>query len=388
MKINKRIVAVEPGSFFKSGDEYFIEERSFLGYKAYQDYLQKHHPDIKFEVISVSGVQKGLNNLNSLYKFKASDININENALSSWVDEIIDKDASEEIVILSLCRPDLLYLSEAKLKGKIKTVFLVENDFRNKLLMMSSATKGSINKIRSIVGLIKNEFLIRRALRACSGIQFNGVLAESLYSKYSFKSIIFFDHRVESVANNTASKSLSKGLSIGISGRLIDIKGAQYIPALSKFLYELDPEIEIYIMGDGEHRELIINESAPNVKYKGFMPYKEEWEPFVEKNINIMAFLYVQGDPSMTYFESLGRGVPLVGFSNITLDYLVSQKCGWSVERKNPEALARKIYWVNQNRKILENTSRNAIDYMSKNLYSKNVSLRMEHLVSRFSENS
>ena len=58
------IVFVDPGNAFEDSDGFYIYERSFLGYKAYKDFLEKNYPEVKVTVVTEGGVidfQKCLN---------------------------------------------------------------------------------------------------------------------------------------------------------------------------------------------------------------------------------------------------------------------------------------------------------------------------------------
>lgn len=52
----------------------------------------------------------------------------------------------------------------------------------------------------------------------------------------------------------------------------------------------------------------------------------------------------------MTYFESLGQGVPVLAFENETSTFLEEEAVGWTVPRGNVSAMAEKINYLALNR--------------------------------------
>ena len=166
------------------------------------------------------------------------------------------------------------------------------------------------------------------------------------------------------------------------------MKGSKYIADISWAVYNLNPEIVFYLIGDGPDRQEILEKGAPNIVYKGFMSYKDEWEPFVQENIDLMVMPHLQGDPSMTYYETLGQGVPIIGFSNETLDFLVSQKMAWSVPQGDVQQLAQKIDGILRAPGELAAASVRARKFMAENSYSRVVARRIDHLVSILNENA
>ena len=46
------IVIVDPGNAFEDSDGFYIYERSFVGYKAYKDFLEENYPEVKFTVVT------------------------------------------------------------------------------------------------------------------------------------------------------------------------------------------------------------------------------------------------------------------------------------------------------------------------------------------------
>lgn len=375
----RHIVIVDPGVVIEQAGMYYLPERSYLGYKKYKQYLDGYHQDFTFSVVALGGVQVAgeSGDVASLFPFTSDQIGLKKYPARKYL-EALDKSA----VVLVLYKQetaDFVNLGH-------KVVYLVENppSVRKAIYAIEAAGKISyISRIRVNIGLWRQELAARRVFRRAVGLQCNGEAASATYGKYSNNSLTFYDHRVESVHDDShQTKSPLNKFSVGFSGRIVPIKGSQYMAELSHELYRLDPSITFYVMGDGTDRQKVLDKAAPNLVYKGFMGYSSEWEPFVQKNIDLMVFPHPQGDPSMTYYEALGQGLPVVAFANETSDFLQSQGLAWTVPSGDVKELARRINELAHNPGEVKAKARAARDFMRKNLYHDTVARRMEHLVS------
>ena len=73
----------------------------------------------------------------------------------------------------------------------------------------------------------------------------------------------------------------------------------------------------------------------------------------------------------MTYYETLGQGVPIIGFSNETLDFLVSPKWLGLFLRGDVQQLAQKIDGILRAPGELAAASVRARKFMAENSYSR-----------------
>lgn len=377
-KIN-HIVVVDPGVVIERAGIYYLPERSYLGYRKYKQYLDSCHQDFTFSVVALGGVQvaSGPGDVASLFPFTSDQIGLRKYPARKYLESL-----HKSAVVLVLYKQDTADFVDL---GH-KVVYLVENppSVRKTIYSIETAGKMSyISRMRVNIGMWRQELAARRVFKRAVGLQCNGEAASATYGKYSNNSLTFYDHRVESVHHDSQhKKSPQSKFSVSFSGRIVPIKGSRYMAELSHELYRLDPSITFYVMGDGEDRQKVLDEAAPNLVYKGFMGYSSEWEPFVQENVDLMVFPHPQGDPSMTYYEALGQGVPVVAFSNETSDFLRLQGAAWTVPSGDVKELARCINELAHNPAEVEAKARAARDFMRKNLYQDTVARRMEHLVS------
>lgn len=76
-KPDSRIVVVDPGSVYRSGDSLYMPERRYLGYKAYEDYLRGKYPHVEFSVVALEGLASvEYSSVKKLQPFEAADVNL------------------------------------------------------------------------------------------------------------------------------------------------------------------------------------------------------------------------------------------------------------------------------------------------------------------------
>ncbi|WP_237233717.1 glycosyltransferase [Rothia nasisuis] len=375
-KTDFHIVIVDPGSISSREGVLYLPERSYLGYKAYKDYLESVSQHITFSVVALEGiVPAGGSSVDHLHPFEPSTINLVTEDAATYLRNI-----APGATVHALYKDSTRFLVDLP----HRVVYLVEfTPGIRRGIYRAHVTGGFWKKAVIDFSLMKKEYQDRKFLRRASALQFNGSPAAQHYRRLAKSSIVFFDHRVDSLPEPNPSKYGSdREFNIGFSGRLDPMKGSRYLAHISQKLYKTNPFIKFYIMGDGSDRSDVLERSAPNLIYKGFMEYRAQWVPFVQKNISLMVLPHVQGDPSMTYFESLGQGVPVVAFENETSTFLNQEGVGWTVPRADVDALVEILNHLALNRDEVGRKSEAALRFMSSHLYTKTVARRMDHLIS------
>lgn len=81
------IVIVDPGNAFEDSDGFYIYERSFVGYKAYKDFLEENYPEVKFTVVTEGGVIDFRTCLNpsTCRRFSKDDINLRKESADEYL---------------------------------------------------------------------------------------------------------------------------------------------------------------------------------------------------------------------------------------------------------------------------------------------------------------
>lgn len=205
---------------------------------------------------------------------------------------------------------------------------------------------GAGGRARALAGAVRRTRDYRRYVARARGLQCNGIPAHRALAQYNDASMLFFDSRlgaddVEAAASRERPDRPDRPARVAFSGRLHRDKGADYLIGVADQMQHLGVELDVF--GDGELREHLERESGPNVRFHGSVDYVTEWLPYMRTNVDLMILPHTQSDPSCTYLEAIGLGVPVLGFDNAALQSLVDRfDIGWTVPMRDGYALASK----------------------------------------------
>lgn len=302
--------------------------------------------------------------------------------LNSQIDRELIRRIKPDMVLISVTDPGARELSEYS--GKI--ILIDDYSAKVRLDVQLVGVDNLLQCGRITAGHYRRILKNRKKLAAAAGIQCNGYASYEYYKKQHPKTHLFFDHRVTShqlSVSEATPKPVSHKLRLGFSGRLQELKGVLLFKPLLEELDNRGIDYSFDIMGDGIERKRLEEELGHRAKFHGFMEYGTEWLPFVRENIDLMVLPHIQGDSSSTYFESLGAGVPVVGFENDSLSPLVQfSDAAIAVQMKNIDALAQSIEELSQNPEKIAKMREKAFIYMRDKSYEKIMDARVEHLLS------
>lgn len=255
-----------------------------------------------------------------------------------------------------------------------------------RLDLAKSYTSG-LGQARLMAGLIKNEPKMISSARRASGIQCNGFATWSSYSRYSPNPMEFHDHRIlEADVTRTESIKPWNGdtrLQVAFSGRVVAIKGPQFFIKLAQRAFDFGLPADFHVLGSGADLEQLKAIAPPNVTFHGFIDFETEWKSLVREKIDLMVLPHVQGDPSCTYFESLGSGVPVLGFDNQTMTPIARKYgAGWAVHRGNVDGLYSHLTTILANPTTLAEARQNGLNVLRTRTFEAETARRMEHILS------
>ncbi len=274
-------------------------------------------------------------------------------------------------------------------------IYVVEYTLRTRLDMARHAPTSLLKKLKTAVWHLRNEKRILRAIRAADAVQANGIPAYEGYGFGKPSALLYFDTRLRRdrvmgrAMLETKLRALRQGGSIRLafSGRLIEAKGADAMVPLALRLRQLALPFTLDIFGAGELGESIRSDIAANgledsVRLRGAVDFDEVLMPAIKEQVDLFICCHRQGDPSCTYAETLGCGVPIVGFANESLSALVEQHdVGWTVPMGAVRELADLIVRLAGSRDDICSKSVGAMQFAEKHNYESVFDLRIEHCV-------
>lgn len=242
---------------------------------------------------------------------------------------------------------------------------------------------------------LKNATRIRREMvRASAGLQCSGRPVYDAYADLSPSPLLFFDNRVQEadvisepdMAQKMQDLQAGKPLRLAFGGRLVPMKGVQYLP---EFAQKLRAEgvpfsLDIYGTGplEGEIRDKVAQAQLGDlVRFHGALPFRTGWIPALKRDTDLFICPHPQGDPSSTYPETMSCGVPIVGFANEALEGIVDiSGSGWTVPLKDTGALASAVARLHVDRDALVRHAHKARDFAMEHAFEHTMRRRSDHL--------
>lgn len=265
------------------------------------------------------------------------------------------------------------------------SVVAAEHAARSWLAMSVAEQQRPLDRLRMEVGYRRLENRMRRIVARAEGLHCNGVVAWSSYASHSANPIRVYDSRVSDsvLARAELERVPSSGarLRLGFSGRLTAIKGPQFVIGLTAQLAARGIDATLDVFGDGPMRAELESMAGPAVHFHGSVDYEQEWVPWVSRRIDLMVLPHVQPDPSGTYFEAAGLGVPVLAFRHETSIDL--SRHGWVFvsKRRSMESLASAIQDLVSSPALLQTASEAGFAFMREHTFEADFALRVEHLV-------
>jgi glycosyltransferase involved in cell wall biosynthesis len=103
--------------------------------------------------------------------------------------------------------------------------------------------------------------------------------------------------------------------------------------------------------------------------------------PVSRREADVFVSCHMQSDPSCTYVEAMGCGLPVVGFANHMLAALAQDSgAAWCLPMGNVEAMAGRIAELDRDRTEVMARAEAGLDYARRHDFGIEFDARMDHL--------
>lgn len=291
---------------------------------------------------------------------------------------------------------DVLHLAApGRRPAGTKLVYSIEYTLGTRL-QIAAMDKGrsALRRFRTAIWLMNQERRRRNALRRCDGIQANGYPAFAAYGPLNDSSLLYLDGRIGCAAMATPDEQAARAahlrsgapLRLVHSGRLEPMKGAQDLIPVARALRDSGVDFTLDIFGTGSlASEIAAAVTAAGLKdivhMHGAVSFAEGLVPFCRRQADLFLSCHRQSDPSCTYLETMGCGVPVVGYRNAMWKALARESGGgWAVPMGKPEAIADRVAELDSDRQALIDAGNAALGFAAKHGFEAEFSKRMRHL--------
>jgi glycosyltransferase involved in cell wall biosynthesis len=277
----------------------------------------------------------------------------------------------------------------------IPLTYVIEYILETRLQIIDLEGHALPRRLRRKLWTIHTEHRRRRAFRISAAIQSNGTAAAAAYGRLARSSLTFFDTRLrrnmiatdQDMNRRRARLSENQPLRLAFSGRLEPMKGVDHLIEVAQRLIAAGTKFQLDIFGYGS-REAWLREAverlglADHVRISGPLHFETELVPWMRQTADLFLCCHPQSDPSCTYLETLGCGVPIVGFANRAwAGILKAAPVGWSVSIGDSAGLARNVIALDLDRASIVAATRQAREFARKHCFETTFDRRVRHLL-------
>ncbi|GHF75477.1 hypothetical protein GCM10017056_52460 [Seohaeicola zhoushanensis] len=302
---------------------------------------------------------------------------------------------SFDVILCSGDNHRYLDLAERCANTRTKLVYIIEYTPQTRRQIIFLDPRASIfAKLYSLAWTHRQERRRRRAFRRCDGLQANGYPAMEVYRRVNANTILYLDNRITSalvateaeIAAREAHIRSGKPIRILHSGRLEPLKGAQDLVPIARRLLERGVNFELDIFGTGSlaagiRREIDATGLSSRVRLHDPVDFETGLVPFARTRADIFLSCHRQSDPSCTYLESMGCGLPIAGYANEMWKGLrEASDAGWTVPLGDWKARADQLHDIALRREEIVDKAAKAVSFASAHLFEQEFQRRIDHL--------
>jgi colanic acid/amylovoran biosynthesis glycosyltransferase len=294
-------------------------------------------------------------------------------------DQTLTREELRDVDVLLASADDhrQLFVSALCEQNGVACIFTIEYTLGTRLALVRYSATTLFKKLKSTLWLLRNEFRLKRAIGTAVGLQSNGLPALHAYAGNVKNSMHYFDTRLSKrdVINSTELEERlvhfrdGHPIRLAFSGRLIAAKGADALIALAIALKQIGVAFTLDVFGSGDLEPTMKRAIADHgvddvVRMNGPVDFDTVLVPGFKRAVDLFICCHRQGDPSCTYAETLGCGVPIAGFANESLRSLIeAHDIGWDVRIGDVNGLAKLISQLAADRALIARKSVVAMEF-------------------------
>lgn len=323
----------------------------------------------------------------------AGNLGVRSHAISGLPYVVVVNEASEALRALA---PDVVQLNldvreKALVTGPWASVIVAENSSHERYrLAMSHLPAAKAPRVAA--GALRQWRTFRAMVSRATAVQCNGWGAWETFSPlarhHPVAPLRYFDTRLPASRVRAARES-HRGRPASVaprrlafSGRLSAEKGPMSAVRASRVLDDHGFEHTLTIFGAGPQEAALRAHAGPSTRFAGSVDFDPTWMDTISASVDLMVLPHTQGDPSGTYLEAAGLGVPTVGFANVALrGHEREGGFAWTVPMRDDDALAEKILRLAEQPDAVRAAAARGIQFMEQHCAERQFDDRVAHLL-------
>lgn len=274
----------------------------------------------------------------------------------------------------------------------VPSILALELDLPTHLLLTAQKAEGRLRKGVRVFRRLR-QFMAGDVpdMRGASEIHCNGYPVYDEAARYNPNRLLYLDSRMgtgDVIAADELERRLAgragRPLRLLFSGRYENFKGAADCIRVATACQRRGLDVELHTYGQGSQRDAMLRlaRAAPSperIHVHGAIPYPELVQR--ARGFDLFVCCHVQSDPSCTYLESFGCGLPIVGYANRMWSRLQQVSgAGYVSPMHDPEAVAADVARLLNDPAGLADLSRRARAFALEHSFEREFARRTDSL--------
>jgi glycosyltransferase involved in cell wall biosynthesis len=271
-------------------------------------------------------------------------------------------------------------------------ILVVEYDLRTHIVATTSETTNPLRRASRTARRAWRYFTVDiPEMRRAHSLHCNGYPVYEAAAPHNANRLLYLDSRMsedmlispDQLTARLASRT-GRPLRLLYSGMYERMKGADDVIRVGLECLRRGLDIEMHCYGEGTLRTdmeaLAATAARPGrIRINEAVPYPELVK--IVREFDIFVCCHIQNDPSCTYLESLGAGLPIVGYQNRMWDGLCRHSgAGLLSHLGQPASVADDIQLLASDHEMLAAMSVNALTFARKHCYEREFARRIDAL--------
>ena len=271
----------------------------------------------------------------------------------------------------------------------VPCILVREYDLQTQIVTTTSQVTNLARRGIRVIKSTLNYLCDMRNMRRAHAIHCNGYPIYEATRRLNSNRLLYLDSRMPS-ENVISEEQLLRRLAIRAgrplrllySGRYEPMKGSDHAVRVGLACLARGLDVEMHCYGQGrlheEMKRLAAQERLPGrIVVHPAVPFPELVE--ISRTFDMFVCCHMQGDPSCTYLESFGAGLPIVGYGNRMWRALSEASAAgrWSPMRE-PEAVADTIQAIASDSGLLDAMSVRAREFALAHAFELEFKLRID----------
>jgi len=296
-----------------------------------------------------------------------------------------------------IARSDLVYgmgmgFADLARRHQVPYIMVEEYDLQTRIVVARTQVSSPLRKaVRTArVAWSYASGLVPEARHALA-IHCNGYPIYDALSSANDNRLLYLDSRMyaDMVIDAPAlearlARDASQPLRLLYSGRYEPLKGAADAVQVGIAALKRGMNIELHCYGSGsqaDEMKRLVREAGAEARIAIHDAVTFPELVVLSRDVDVFVCCHIQGDPSCTYLESFGSGLPIVGYGNRMWRRLSEQSgAGFWSPLREPEAVVDSLARIDADRTLLASLSRKARAFALAHTFEREFALRTDAL--------